>query len=100
MNKIALRTAVATALIAPAVVLGAGAASAAPVVEQGPGGDPYTVAITSPGETWACLMTSPNFGFSMITETPTIIESANQWTDVRGTCLGTGGVATLSGETR
>ncbi|MFC0448402.1 hypothetical protein [Rhodococcus jostii] len=62
MNKIALRTAVASAVIAPVMLLGAGAgtATAAPILTAGATG---TIVIEVPtGESWNCLALDSNFG--------------------------------------
>ncbi|MFE3444818.1 hypothetical protein ACFXNW_17450 [Nocardia sp. NPDC059180] len=56
MNKIALRAAIAAAAVAPMVVLGAGAASAGPIM--GPSPNPGEVIILEPTatENWNCTL--------------------------------------------
>lgn len=63
MNKIALRAAIATAAIAPMLVLGAGVAAAGPVVvgEGASGVNPGEVAIleATGSESWNCTLWGP-----------------------------------------
>ncbi|MDF3313384.1 hypothetical protein P3H15_51725 [Rhodococcus sp. T2V] len=55
MKKLAARTAIATAVIAPAMVLAAGTASAVPALSVGAGAS-GTVTVTVPaGENWTCF---------------------------------------------
>lgn len=61
MNKIALRTAVASALIAPVMLVGAGTATAAPTVTAGGKGE-ISIAVPA-GESWNCFAFDSNFGF-------------------------------------
>ncbi|UOT08344.1 MULTISPECIES: hypothetical protein [Rhodococcus] len=61
MNKIALRTAVASAVIAPVMLVGAGTATAAPTVTAGGKGE-ISIAVPA-GESWNCFALDSNFGF-------------------------------------
>ncbi|MFD6895368.1 hypothetical protein ACFWB0_12605 [Rhodococcus sp. NPDC060086] len=100
MNKTALRTSVATALAIPAIILGAGAASAVPQVNgDGAVAAPHRAEITAPGEFWICMLTAPNIMPAFVSGTPVTVESAATNAAVQGTCLGSGGFATLSGNT-
>lgn len=61
MNKIALRTAVAAAVIAPVLVLGAGPATAVPTLSAGATGE---INISTPaGESWNCFGFDSMFKF-------------------------------------
>ncbi|GCE36325.1 hypothetical protein Rhow_001691 [Rhodococcus wratislaviensis] len=62
MNKIALRTAIASAVIAPVMFVGAGAgtATAAPILSAGGAGE---ISIKVPDkESWNCFALDSNFG--------------------------------------
>ena len=60
MNKIALRTAIASAVIAPVMFVGAGTATAAPTLDVGTSGG---IVINVPsGESWNCFGLDSNFG--------------------------------------
>ncbi|MFZ2528291.1 MAG: hypothetical protein WAX14_11645 [Rhodococcus sp. (in: high G+C Gram-positive bacteria)] len=84
MNKIALRAAVATALIAPAVVLGAGAASAQPTVTPGAVGAPFDAEV-DPG-LGVCLIMEP--GFQIVAFAPGTVKGTAAADPVSGTCVG------------
>lgn len=84
MNKIALRAAIATALIAPAVVLGAGAASAAPTVAPGAPGAPVDAKV-DPG-IGVCMIQQP--GFQLVFPGGGTVTGAAAGDPVSGTCFG------------
>ncbi|MFC9360667.1 hypothetical protein ACFTZB_29360 [Rhodococcus sp. NPDC057014] len=60
MNKIALRTAIASAVIAPVMLVGAGPATASPTLSTGASGG---IEIKVPDkESWNCFGLDSNFG--------------------------------------
>lgn len=61
MNKIAIRTAIASAVVAPVMLVGAGTAIAAPTLSAGAKGE---ISIVVPaGESWNCFAFDSMFGF-------------------------------------
>lgn len=63
MNKIALRTAIASAVIAPVMLVGAGAgtATASPILSTGTASGGIVINVPS-GESWNCFGLDSNFG--------------------------------------
>ncbi|QTJ69555.1 hypothetical protein HYG77_31190 [Rhodococcus sp. ZPP] len=61
MKKMAVRTAVASAVIAPAMVFGAGTATAVPTLGVGAAGE-VTVSVPA-GESWTCFGFDSAFNF-------------------------------------
>jgi len=85
MNKIALRAAIATALITPAVVLGAGAASAQPTVTNDGDGMAPIEAKVDPG-LGICVMQQP--GFQVVLPGGATVKGTTAGDPVLGTCIG------------
>lgn len=111
MNKLALRTAAASALAIPAIVLGAGAVSAQPVVVDGPNATPgdFDAGIQAgAGDLLGiCMVTAPGFQLvfpgataATVTGTDPAGVPAGTGQAVSGTCVGLPYfVAPLSGTT-
>lgn len=93
MNRIALRAVIATVAIAPMIVLGAGVASAIPVVRGGTDGAPITGDLEDTDATVGntCVVFGPGVGFaSQPAGAPTAVNGF--WTGpgfVNGACLNT-----------
>lgn len=102
MNRIALRAAIATAAIAPMIALGAGVASAIPLVTPGPVGSPYDGTLEDFDNTvaYTCVLYGPGIGFGSnpVAGTGPVTGLFLGPGVVDGVCLiGTGGIATAHG---